>query len=201
LSSFNPINVTDMGYMFHECTSLTSLDLGHFDASNVKNMQMMFYGCSSLKDLNFSCFKTSKVTNMVRMFLDCSSLIRLDLSNFGTSNVTEIDNMFCGCSSLTNLDLSSFDTSKLEEGYGGFFMNCSSLRKIYVKSNWKQVGAYYNDMFSGCINLEGGKGTKIGKNWYGYDDKGNPLYYNCEDGVSAAHIDGGKDWPGLFTAK
>ena len=46
-------------------------------------------------------------------------------------------------------------------------------------------------------------------NIYGYDEFGNPLYYEVKTGNSwssvddsiYAHIDGGKDNPGLFTAK
>ena len=56
-------------------------------------------------------------------------------------------------------------------------------------------------MFEYCYKLVGGQGTKIGQNFYGYDTNGNPLYYRCSHHGDAAHIDGGKDWPGLFTAK
>lgn len=198
LSSFNPINVTDMGYMFHECNSMTSLKFGNFNTANVTNMYEMFYNCKSLTSLDLSSFNTINVTNMTFMFHGCNSLTNLNLSSFNTSNVTDMAAMFYGCSSLTSLDLSSFNTSK-SSGYGSFFSGCSSLHKIYVSSNWKQSPGTY--MFYDCIKLEGGKGTKIGKNYYGSDDKGNPLYYNCGYDSSAAHIDGGKDWPGLFTTK
>ncbi|MDD7659463.1 MAG: hypothetical protein PUJ42_02010, partial [Bacteroidales bacterium] len=79
------------------------------------------------------------------------------------------------------------------------FTYCTSLKTIYA-GNWGKIsGAYY--MFYGCYNLVGGKGTKKGWNIYGYDQEGNPLEYYCSGDSSAAHIDGGKDWPGLFTAK
>jgi hypothetical protein len=79
------------------------------------------------------------------------------------------------------------------------FDNCSSLKTIY-SGNWKVI-SHDNYIFYNCDNLVGGKGTKIGWNIYGYDQEGNPLEYYCNDDSSAAHIDGGKDWPGLFTAK
>lgn len=43
-------NVTDMSYMFYECSSLTSVPL--FNTSNVTNMSYMFYNCSSLETIH-----------------------------------------------------------------------------------------------------------------------------------------------------
>ena len=44
-------NVTSMGNMFNNCSSLTSLDLSNFNTSNVTNISSMFSNCSSLKDV------------------------------------------------------------------------------------------------------------------------------------------------------
>ena len=41
-------SLTDMEYMFYECSSLLTIDLYNFDASNVDDMGCMFKGCSSL---------------------------------------------------------------------------------------------------------------------------------------------------------
>ena len=196
LSSFNTSKVTDMHNMFGACSSLTSLDLSSFNTSNVTDMCYMFNSCKSLTSLDLSSFNTSNVTNMCWMFYGCSSLTSLDLSSFDTSNVTDMDNMFLCCSSLTSLDLSSFDTSNVTD-MDNMFYGCSSLQTIYA-GNWN-VFRYYT-MFEGCDALRGGKGTHLGKNLYGYDAS-IPLYYYCSNGGSAAHIDGGKDNPGLFTAK
>ena len=41
-----------MSYMFHGCTSLSSLpDISKWDTKNVTNMSYMFYWCSSLPSL------------------------------------------------------------------------------------------------------------------------------------------------------
>ena len=115
LSNFNTSNVTDMHYMFSDCSSLTSLDLSSFDTSNVINIKSMFRGCSSLTDLDLSSFNTTNVTNMASLFNSCSSLTSLDLSNFNTSKVTDMGGMFIDCSSLTSLDISSFNTSNVTD--------------------------------------------------------------------------------------
>ena len=75
ISNLNTTNVTNMSDMFHDCESLTSLDLRNFDT-------------------DVSKFNTSKVTNMDCMFFGCSRLTNLDLSNFNTSNVTDMSRMF-----------------------------------------------------------------------------------------------------------
>ena len=46
LSNFNTNNVTDMSYMFSECSSLKELNLNNFNTNNVTNMREMFRGCS-----------------------------------------------------------------------------------------------------------------------------------------------------------
>ena len=224
LNSFDTSNVTDMNFMFSFCSSLTSLDLSSFNTANVTTMLNMFWGCTSLTSLDFrnlylngnvgqglfnnlNCLKhinlenanTVNATSMGAMFSDCTSLTNLDLSSFNTANVKYMNHMFNGCSSLTSLDLSNFDTSNARFK-DKMFYNCSSLKTIYAGDwNW----TYYNedDMFENCSNLVGGKGTKIGWNIYGYDQEGRPLKYYCGDDRDAAHIDGGKDSPGLFTAK
>ena len=38
----------ESNYMFHNCKSLTSLDLSNFNTQNLTNMNHMFYNCNSL---------------------------------------------------------------------------------------------------------------------------------------------------------
>ncbi len=191
----NTSKTTDMFEMFAECKSLKSLDLRSFDTSNVIRMQDMFAGCSSLTDLDISSFDTRKVTTMGGMFFGCSSLTSIDVSSLNTANVTDLGHMFYNCSSIEILDLSHFitkDTNIVE-----MFTNCSSLTTIYA-GNWSYLGSDF--MFRGCNNLVGGRGTKVGVNNY-IDENGVQHSYTCSESGGAAHIDGGKDWPGLFTAK
>lgn len=199
VSSFNTSNViTKMDAMFYYCNSLTSLDLTSFDTSNVPDMSWMFAYCSSLKSLDISSFNTSNVTFMGGMFYLCNSLTSLDISNFDTSNVKSMSSMFSDCCSLSSIDVSNFNTSNVTNSIR-MFRGCSSLTTIYG-GNWNVIPEGY-EMFTDCNNLVGGQGTKLGYNLYGYDDNGNPLYYLCGNSSDAAHIDGGKDNPGLFTVK
>ena len=112
LEHLNTSQLTDMGYMFYGCASLTSLDLTSFDTSKVKYMDWMFCNCRSLTSLDLTSFDTSQVTDMSSMFSGCASFTALDLSRFDTSKVPDMSAMFSGCASLTSLDLSRLVTSK-----------------------------------------------------------------------------------------
>ena len=121
--------VTDMSYMFYNCSNLTQLDTSNWDTSQVTNMYCMFRSCSLLTEADLSNFKTDLVGNMSYMFSDCKSLTQLDVSNFVTSNVTDMLSMFYNCNNLTSLDVSNFDTSKVTN-MSGFIVNASVLQNF-----------------------------------------------------------------------
>ena len=151
-NNFNTSKVTNMSWMFFNCTSLTSLDLSNFNTSNVTNMSDMFYKCSSLTTLDLSSFNTSNVTNMWQMFASCSSLTSLNLGNFNTSKITDMCSMFNSCSSLTNLDLSHFNTSKVTD-MSNMFRNCSSLISLDLSGFNTSKVTDMRYMFCGCSSL------------------------------------------------
>lgn len=150
VSKFN--GVTNMGYAFSNCGSLTSLDVSGFNTSNVTNMNSMFISCSSLTSLDVSHFNTSNVTDMYQLFSNCRSLKTLDLSGWNTENVTTLEYMFAFCISLTSLDLSHFDTSSVT-GMGGMFWNCSKLKTLDLSHFDTSNVTNINYMFSGCSSL------------------------------------------------
>ncbi len=152
LSSFNTENVTSMSLMFSGCSSLTSLDLSSFNTGNVRNMSNMFANCSGLTSLDLDNFNTGNVTDMRWMFADCTSLTSLDLSSFNTGNVTNMSRMFGGCSSLTSLDLSSFNTENVTNMWA-MFAGCSSLTSLDLSSFNTENVTGMSSMFSGCSSL------------------------------------------------
>ena len=153
----NTSEVTNMGYMFYECTSLTSLDLSHFN--------------------------TAKATYMTCMFNGLTALTSLDLSTFNTANVEYMQSMFDGLTALTSLDLSTFNTAKVE--YMDYmFIDCTNLETIYVGDEWTTANVTTSEsMFEGCTSLVGGLGTTYDANHvdatYAHIDEGtsNPGYF------------------------
>ena len=191
-------NVTDMGYMFYNCSSLTQLDVSNWDTGNVKSMDYMFYNCESLIQLNASIWDTSNVTKMNSMFTNCESLAELDVSNWNTGQVTTMHYMFQNCSSLTQLDLGKWNTSQVTN-IGSMFNQCSSLTQLDV-SNWDTSKATTtSNMFSNCSSLKSIKMNntiiiKLGKqlSTRPQDDKG-VIYCDKLDGIDTSSIED-KNW-------
>ncbi len=156
INYLNTSEVTDMIYMFSDCTKLTSLDVSNFNTSKVTTMKGMFNACSSLTSLDVSHFNTSKVTDMSWMFQNCEKLTSLDVSSFNTAKVTNMNYMFANCSLLTT---------------------------IYAGDGWSTAAVTSSDdMFNCCTSLVGGLGTTYDVNHidktYAHIDGGpsNPGY-------------------------
>ena len=152
LEYLNTENVTNMGRMFYDCSSLTSLDVTHFNTANVTNMSYMFYNCKALTSLDVTHFNTANVTNMGYMFYICSSLTSLDVTNFNTANVANMSYMFSGCSSLTSLDVTHFNTANVTN-MSGMFNSCSALTSLDVTNFNTEKVTSMSSMFSGCSKL------------------------------------------------
>ena len=155
VTNFNTAKVTDMSYMFKGCSALTSLDVTKFDTRNVTNMEGMFSSCSKLTSLDVTNFNTVNVKNMMKMFAGCKALTSLDVTNFNSENVTNMNRMFYKCSKLTSLDVSNFNTKKVTN-MSFMFSYCSTLTTIYVNDKFvidKVTNGSY--MFDNCTNLKG----------------------------------------------
>lgn len=97
----NSIHVTNMPYMFMNCTNLKTISL--FDTSSVTNMDRMFYSCTKLTTIPI--LNTNKVTSMSRMFNSCSSLSNESLNNILQMCINAVS--YTGTKTLAYLGLSS----------------------------------------------------------------------------------------------
>ena len=168
VTNFNTAKVTDMSYMFKGCSALTSLDVTKFDTRNVTNMEGMFSSCSKLTSLDVTNFNTVNVKNMMKMFAGCKALTSLDVTNFNSENVTNMNRMFYKCSKLTSLDVSNFNTKKVTN-MSFMFSYCSTLTTIYVNDKFvidKVTNGSY--MFDNCTNLKDYAPSKKDHNYANY---------------------------------
>ena len=199
LWSFETANVTYMSDMFDGCASLEELDLSSFNTTNVTDMSSMFKGCASLKELDIRNFNTSSVTDMSNMFRGCAELTSLDLSNFETTAPHQLvlTSMFQDCSKLKNLDIRYFSISG-DDLASNMFRDCSSLEEILCLNTWYPGNNYSNsynsqNMFSGCTNLKGGKGSVYNTSYlnflYAHPDGGT-----YENRPSAGYFTEGKPY-------
>lgn len=168
VTNFNTAKVTDMSYMFSSCKSLTSLDVTKFDTRNVTTMEGMFSSCSKLPSLDVTNFNTVNVKNMMKMFINCKALTSLDVTNFNSENVTNMNRMFYKCSKLTSLDVSNFNTKKVTN-MSFMFSYCSTLTTIYVNDKFvidKVTNGSY--MFDNYTNLKDYAPSKKDHNYANY---------------------------------
>ena len=108
-------------------SNMTSIEgLENLNTENVTDMYFMFHGCSSLTSVNLSSFNTENVTNMAAMFSGCSSLTSVDLNSFNNTNVADLDNMFTDCHELTTICCTK-DWSTSEATSDGMFSGCEKL--------------------------------------------------------------------------
>ena len=159
-SSFADARPTSTYYWFYRTIHLLEITgMEYLNTDSVTNMGWMFALCLSLTSLDVSHFNTATVTYMDAMFYGCRGLTSLDVSNFNTTNVTNMYGMFSGCNGLTSLDVSSFNTAKVFD-MRFMFSGCSGLTTIYAGDGWSTAAVTQSsDMFADCTSLVGGMGT------------------------------------------
>ena len=115
----SPVNAKTCAYMFKGCTKLNAIYLYNFYTNEVTDMSFMFADCTSLEVIEIGMamsvqddmtqsrgnFLTSNVTNMASMFEGCKSLQSFYLQNLDIHSVKNFSNMFAGCSSLEDMNL------------------------------------------------------------------------------------------------
>ncbi len=145
INALDTSKVTDMSYMFKECSSVTSI--GHIDFSSATNMLQAFYNCKKLVSL--PPMYTSKATNMKEMLYNCWALENIDVLN--TSSVTNLDYTFYYCSKLKSLP--KLNTDKVTS-FNDTFYNCQNLETIDLsKFNITNVSKCQY-AFKQCYNLK-----------------------------------------------
>ena len=203
--NWNTSFVTDISYLFSNCTSLTSIpDISNWETINMTNMSNLFYHCVSLNSIpDISKWNVENVTNLSYLFYDCKLLTSLpDISTWETSKVTDMRGIFCNCSSLTSLpDISKWNTENVTN-MSGMFHHCGKLVKLPDISEWN-TGSVINmgGMFDHCTSLQ--TLPDISK----WDTKNvtnvNYMFYYCTElsslpDISQWKTDNVKNMKGLF---
>ena len=60
---------------------IESINFKKFYRNNITDMSYMFCNCSSLKELNLNNFNTNNVTNMYGMFIECLNELKLKIKS------------------------------------------------------------------------------------------------------------------------
>ncbi|MBO4398851.1 MAG: BspA family leucine-rich repeat surface protein [Lachnospiraceae bacterium] len=152
IRGWNFQSVTDMGYMFNECSALSTLLMDFRNAgAKPTTMEGMFYSCVLLPSVDFTGLDTSQVTSLAHLFQQCSALANVNISALDTRNVTTMDSMFAG----TGIKTFSFDginTVKVTD-FDCMFEGCEMLTSINLDSINTTAATTMNAMFKGCKRL------------------------------------------------
>lgn len=91
----------DSSYTFSYLRALKGIHFGDIDASPVTNMSYMFNNCTDLTELDISNWTTPVLANTAYMFYNCSSLTTVEASAlWNTAKVGTYTNMFQGSMKL-----------------------------------------------------------------------------------------------------
>ena len=143
---------TFSSYLFHNLTSLTSLDVSNLNTSYASSLAWAFKNLTSLETLDVSSLETYNVTNFAGMFEGNTKLKTLNLGDMDVSKGSLLYDMFKNCQSLEELDVSKFVITA--RNISGMFQNCHKLKTLDV-SNWNTISVQYMQyLFSGCTEME-----------------------------------------------
>ena len=125
-----------MGYMFHRCTNLKSLDLSNFDTSQVHSMFEMFRRCSSLEFLDISNFNINRAIE-IPGFDEINPLKYLNIYNAQIDRIKDkikgiIQNSTIVCQK-DDFEIDSKITYIKRCCYFNFIFNSINLSVIYIK--------------------------------------------------------------------
>ena len=99
--------ITDLSYMFYNCTSLKKINMFFIDNkyNNITNMSYMFYNCESLIELpQLTLINFSKITNISYMFFNCKSLTKFpDIQKLELNKNIITTNIFNNCKNIDDL--------------------------------------------------------------------------------------------------
>ena len=82
--------------MFRKCSSLTSLDISHFNTSSASTLAytFMFYNASNIENLKLPLFYSSNAQDISYMFYQCKKLKNIDLKFDNLEKIITILSMF-----------------------------------------------------------------------------------------------------------
>ena len=133
----NFVAVTDMTYLFYNCTDLREMPQ---IPETIENMCNTFSGCANLKE---SVKIPNSVKNLQSTFMNCINLTTV----FNIPNeVIDMSNTFYACSNLTSVP----NLPNSVEKFDWTFHDCSNLKTI---SNIPNNITTLQGTFSGCVNL------------------------------------------------
>lgn len=135
MSAISAPKATNCNGMFRGLRYLTTCSLPNNFGEKVTNMQYMFENCSLLTTIGNLFTVDSTVTSnydLSGMFTGCTNLLSVDLSHL-VKTANTIQNMFQNCTSITSINLSGLK-SRANIPMGSAFNGCTSLQYLDLRN-------------------------------------------------------------------
>jgi len=126
-------NINNMNGTFANCTSITSIDIGHIYINNDAILDSLFFNCHSLKEINISNIDTTK-SSSTNNFLNNDNLEKCSYYNLDNIH-SDISSVFKACSQSIFFHKCDpcINTYNLDE-YCTINVNNTNLNFYYFKS-------------------------------------------------------------------
>ena len=136
ISGWDTSNVTDMTFMFRQCTKLKKIiGIENLDVSKLENANFMFSQCEKLVELDLTNWNPISLENTYDMFSCCSNLKMIkNIENWQLPNIKNVYYMFYNCAKL-DVDLSNWDLTNIKDDFlkAGIVANLGITKNHYPK--------------------------------------------------------------------
>ena len=184
---------------FKNCTSLRTVNTDNIFAKTTDDgihMNSMFEGCSSLSTLNLNHWDVSKVTVIKEMFKNCSNLTILNLNGLNFSSLANDSDvsyaLFQGCASLTENPYTQL--ANLDRFGSIDLRGCDSLPKILDFQNIPLLSAkniFFPNNTEQLIGVNPSLPLNATFRFNGVINRFENLYFNSNSTYEYWYYDGG----------
>ena len=179
-------NVTSAYKCFKECSQLTTVpDLFNGAQTGLTDLSWMFANCSNITTIDLSSWKFGQVINISNMFSGCSNVQTIDITGIDTSQMTsttDMDGMCNRCPNLVRIR-GAIDLIGMQvEAPPSLGYSVNSLTTITYKNLGRNPEATYLDLYPDDCYAKWGLGDEESKQsfidsvlTYSYDRAANGL--------------------------
>ena len=193
------LQVNNIGMLFYNCSSLTSVNVTGLWHKNMIDMTGVFAGCLGLTEIIgldtwMNNSENVLMRNLTGLFTFCSSLTQINgISTWNTKDVTNLSEIFKYCNKLESLDLGGWDIRD-DADISNIFDGCTALTSIRIKKSASRLLAMLpGEITDWYIRLPQSYAQLTSTDWdnnWGSDEprifyKGGPSIYDLNEDFPA----------------
>ena len=151
-------HVTDMSYMFKNCTKLETVDEIRIDKA--ETIQEIFSGCNALKSIKFTggeeneCPLNTDKSHMKDILLNCPNVTKVEIDGLNFTQLNTLNNFFSGTkASLQTASIKGVIAPKVTS-VQSMFNGFTALNKVEIENTTLLEVTTLKQMFDGASSLK-----------------------------------------------